>query len=79
MEGLPAPWQSWLSHTFNKTEVTENPDAVLDALKTYDKIINRVPGQKYVHMQKDGVRLHHRYWRVKLTMSVLLIGGQQHG
>lgn len=48
-EGLPGPWEQWLSHSdISKKEQTQNPNAVLSALKTYDRSIRYKGKNKFM-------------------------------
>ncbi|CAH1782468.1 unnamed protein product [Owenia fusiformis] len=48
-DGLPGPWEMWLERSnISKTEQTENPDAVIHALKYYEKSIKRPQNEKTV-------------------------------
>ncbi|KAI1294704.1 Serine/threonine-protein kinase PAK 1 [Halotydeus destructor] len=73
IEGLPQPWLEWLAQAnISKTEQSENPEAVLDALKYYahNKTQN---GIKYLAtqntMDEDMKKIDKEWPRYKSTSS----------
>jgi hypothetical protein len=50
IQGLPPVWAAWLKQSdISANEQKENPNAVIDALKAYDKTMRHLNDQKYIH------------------------------
>jgi hypothetical protein len=48
-QGLPPSWDAWLKHSnISKSEQTQNPNAVINALKVYEKSIKRSGNNKFM-------------------------------
>ncbi|XP_045167166.2 uncharacterized protein LOC123530454 [Mercenaria mercenaria] len=54
--GLPPAWQMLLgSSDISKEEQQENPEAVINSLKTYSKSIKKKPDERFLKIQSEGI------------------------
>lgn len=54
-KGLPPSWAQWLQNSnISKTEQTQNPNAVLNALKVYEKSVKRQDHNKFMGTNSVG-------------------------